>query len=112
MESEIENSEQYDRTVIDVNDNLYELNVLGSNQFDTKTFACCQLPDDQTFNKCDCSNFTKAGFDMKTEQMKDENLTKIRSMLLNGEGNKDVETHYLLVDELIYYIYNVNDDLV
>ena len=47
---------------------------------------------------------------MKTEQMKDENLTKIRSMLLNGEENKDVQTHYLLVVELIYYIPNVNDD--
>ena len=110
VESEIENSDQHDRTVIDVNDNLYDVNVLDSNQFDPKIFARCQLPDDKTFNKCDCSNFRKAGFDMKTEQMKDGNLTKIRSMLLNGEGNKDVQTHYLSVDKLIYYISNVNDD--
>ena len=90
-----------------MNDNLYEVNVFYSNQFHPRTFGCCQLPNGQTFNKCDCSDFTKACFDMKKEQMKDENLTKIRSMLLNGEGNKDVPTHYLLVDESIYYISNV-----
>ena len=36
VKSEIENSEQHDRTVVDVNDNLHEVNILDSNQFDQK----------------------------------------------------------------------------
>ena len=43
VESEIENSKRHVRTVFDVNDNLYEVNILDSNQFDPRTFACCQL---------------------------------------------------------------------
>ena len=32
-----------DQTVLDVNDNLYEINVLDSTQFDPKSFASCQM---------------------------------------------------------------------
>ena len=111
--NETQNSEEeieLDQTMLDVNNNLFEINVLDSNQFDPKSFASCNLPDEESFEKCDCSDFEKNGFDMKVEQSKDDDLLEIRSMILNGKESKDVQKHYLLVDGLVYFISNVNDD--
>ena len=36
-----------DQTVQDVNANLYEINVLDSTQFERKSFASCDLPNDE-----------------------------------------------------------------
>ena len=109
--SDIQNSEEVeDQTVLDVNDNLYEVNVIDSNQFDPKTFASCDLPTNDSFEKCDCSDFSKVGFDMKIEQTRDDDISEIRSMILNGKESKDIQKHYLLVDDLVYYLSNVNDD--
>ena len=48
-----------DQTVLDVNDNVYEINVLDSTQFEPKSFASCDLPNDESFEKCDCSDVRK-----------------------------------------------------
>ena len=110
--NETQNSEEeveLDQTVLDVNNNLFEINVLDSNQFDPKSFASCNLPDEESFEMCVCSDFEKNGFDMKVEQSRDDDLLEIRSMILNGKESKDVPIHYLLVDGLVYFISNVND---
>ena len=60
--NETQNSDEEvdkDQTVLDVNDNLFEINVLDSNQFEPKSFASCNLPDEESFEKCDCSDFRK-----------------------------------------------------
>ena len=90
-----------DQSVLDANDNLYEINVLDSTQFEPKSFARCDLPKDESFEKCDCSDFRKSGFDMKCEQTRNDDISEIRSMILNGKESKDVQTHYLLVDDLV-----------
>ena len=99
-----------DQTVLDVNDNLYEINILDSTQFEPKSFSSCDLPNDESFEKSDCSDFRKGGFDMKYEQTRDDDISEIRSMVLNGKESKHVQRHYLLVDDLVYYISSVNDD--
>ena len=64
--SDIQSTDEVeDQTVLDVNDNMYEVNIIDSNQFDPKTFARCELPNDDSFEKCDCSDFNKVGFNMK-----------------------------------------------
>ena len=109
--SDIQNSEDIeDQTVLDVNDNLYEVNVIDSNQFDQKIFASCELPTNDSFEKCDCSDFSKIGFVMIIEQTRDDDIAGIRSMILNGKESKDIQKHYLLVDDLVFYLSNVNDD--
>ena len=47
---------------------------------------------------------------MKVEQSKDDDISEIRSMILSGQESKDVQKHYLLVDGLVYFISNVDDD--
>ena len=75
-----------------------------------QSFTSCDLPNDKSFEKCDCSDFRKGGFDMKVEQTRDDDISEIRSMILNGKESKDVQKHYLLVDDLLYYFSSVNDD--
>ena len=45
------------------------------NQYDPKSFASCNLSDEESFEKCDCSDFRKRGFDMKVEQSKDDDIS-------------------------------------
>ena len=106
----LNDKESEDQVVLDVNDNLFEINVLDSSQFEPKTFASCDLPYADSFEKCDCSDFRKSGFDMKVEQTRDEDVSEIRSMILNGKESKDVQKHYLVIDDLVYYLSNANDD--
>ena len=51
---------------------------------------------------------------MKVEQTRDDDISKIRSMILNGKESgkesKEFRKHYLLVDDLVYYLSNVNGD--
>ena len=47
---------------------------------------------------------------MKVEQRKDDDISEIRSMILSGLESKDVEKHYLLVDGLVSFISNVDND--
>ena len=100
--SDDQNCEVEDQTVLDVNDNLFEINVLDSTQFEPKSFASCDMPNDESFEKCDYSDFRKGGFDLKDEQTGDDDISEIRSMILNGKENKDVQKHYLFVDDLVY----------
>ena len=77
----------------------------------TKVICKFYLPNDESFEKCDCSDFRKGGFDMKVEQTRDNDISEIWSMILNGKESKDVQKHYLFVDVLVYYLSNVDDDL-
>ena len=63
-----------DQGILDVNDNLYEIEVIDSNQFDPSTFASCDLQNDESLGKCNCLDFQKGGLDMKVEQIKDDNI--------------------------------------
>ena len=47
---------------------------------------------------------------MIIEQTRDDNISDIRSMFLNGKETKDVQKHHLLVDNFVYYLSNVDDD--
>ena len=69
------------------------------------------MPNDDT-EKCDCSDFEKNGFDLNVEQTRDDDISEIRSSILNGQESKDVQKHYLIVDDLhvVFYVSNVNDD--
>ena len=71
----------------------------------------CDLQNDDSLEKCDCLDFQKGGLYMKVEQIKDDNISSIRSMILSGEEGKDEHKYYLLVNEFVYYLSNVDDDL-
>lgn len=46
-----------DEIVLDINDNSYQVNVLDSSQFDPKTYASCILPEKDSLEKFETSDF-------------------------------------------------------
>ena len=40
---------------------------------------------------------------MKVEQARDEEVSEIMLMILNGKESKCDQKHYLLIDDLVYY---------
>lgn len=95
------NAEPSDSVECDVNDNSFQVNVINSNQFNPKQFASCDVPDDDTLQK---PEFSLPGIDLVTEQSKDDEITKLKSVLLHGEPDKSVSRKHIVVDALLYYI--------
>ena len=93
---------------LDINENTYQVNVLDSSNFDPKTYASCDLPVKDSIEKCDLTDFKD--FDMFVEQSKDDDLTAVKLKLDKGDLGKDKQKHYLVVENLLYYISNVEDD--
>ena len=58
--------------------------------------------------KCDLSDFKD--FDMSVEQSKDDELMSLKSKIDGGDLGKDNQRHYLVVENLVYYISNIDDD--
>lgn len=97
-----------DEIVLDINDNSYQVNVLDSSQFDPKTYASCTLPEKDSLEKFETSDFKD--FDMCAEQSKDDELVSLKLKIDSGDPGKDKQKHYLIIDNLLYYISNTDDD--
>ena len=54
-----------DKKELDVNENLFQINVLDSNQFEPRTFASSEVPNEESFEKYNCSDFIKVGLGMR-----------------------------------------------
>ena len=94
---------------LDVNDNSYQVNVLDSTNFDPKSYASCELPHEDSLQKPETLDLKD--FDMYNEQSKDDDLMTLRSQVENGgDPGKNNQRHYLIVDKLLYYISNTDDD--
>ena len=50
-------------------------------------------------------------FDMTAEQTRNDDISDIRSVTVNGKESKGVQKHHLLVNDLLYYLSNVTYDL-
>ena len=106
----LEKERNGNEVVLDVSDNSYQINVLDSSNFDPKAYASCQLPENDSLEKVETSEFKD--FDMYVEQSKDDDLTTLRSKIESGDSKKENQKHYLIVDNLLCYISNTEDDLV
>ena len=47
---------------------------------------------------------------MKLEQSRDDEISELSSMILGNKESKDIQKHYLLVDDLVYYLSSSDDD--
>ena len=48
--------------------------------------------------------------DMKEEQSKDEEIIKIKTQLNEGKVNKTTERHFIILDDILYYISSVDNE--
>ena len=98
-----------DEVDLDVNDNTFEVNVIDSNQFEPKEFASCEIPFEDSLVKPDeCL----PGLDMVNEQNKDDEIVEFKTILVHGEPSKEVQRRYLVIDEVLYYLTDPDDDTV
>ncbi len=98
-----------DDIILDVNDNTFEVNVIDSNQFEPKEFASCEVPfDDPMVKPEDCF----PGLDMVAEQSKDDELLELRTILVHGEPSKDVQRRHIVIDNVLYYMTDPDNDPV
>ena len=104
----LEKDRMEDDIELDINENTYQVNVLDSSNFDPKTYASCNLPEKDSMEKCDLSDFKD--FDMSVEQSKDDELMSLKAKIDSGDLGKDKQRHLLVVENLVYYISNVEDD--
>ena len=110
LDSGLTENDDDDDVILDVNDNLYQVNVLDSTQFEPKSYASCNLEENDNLEKSDLSDFKKLDLDMQLEQLKDDDISEIRSMILGNKESKDVQRHFLIVENLVYYLSKSDDD--
>ena len=89
----------------DVNDNAFEINVINSNEIEPKLFARWENPVTENEGRP-----TLPSFEMKEEQEKDEELVEIMRKLRNETADKTTYRHFIMVDNILYYISGINDD--
>lgn len=92
---------------VDVHENTYNIQVIDSNQFDPKQVRICEEPDKEPFQ---ASNYVlDKGLDMEAEQGKDDELVEIKASCLRDSKK---EKRYIVIDNILYYITDVDDDPV
>lgn len=90
----------------DVNDNAFEINALNSNHFRPKDFTVSKSPKNHEAEKQDIM----PDIDMVQEQAKDEAIVEIITSLKKEKASASTEKKHIIVDDVLYYISNVDDD--
>ena len=91
----------------DVSDRSYEIGVINSKEADINRFASCKFQENDQLSKPD-----SFGFDMSTEQLKDPEIYTIKKQLENGQTESKSHKKYIILDDVLYYISNVDEDPV
>ncbi|XP_069105832.1 uncharacterized protein [Argopecten irradians] len=97
----------------DIGDNTLEINALNSNQFNPRDFAGCDTKKINNVLEDESGQVRKPvidGFDMVQEQAKDKDLSEIKVKLAQGSGTSAMFKHYILLDNVLYYVSNPDDE--
>lgn len=101
------NTEASERVEPDAYQNRYEIAVLNSIQFDVRQFASCYLPPDDCL---DVPTNSLPGYNMAEEQKKDPEMLEFRTVILRGSPCKTVQRRYIVLNDILYYISDVEDN--
>ena len=98
-----------DEVPFDNNDNTFQVNMIYSNQFHPKEFASCDVPfTDSLVRPKQCL----PGFDMVSEQNKDDEILELKTILKHGDPSKDIQRKHLIIDDILYYLTDPDSDPV
>ncbi|MEW8548463.1 MAG: reverse transcriptase domain-containing protein, partial [Candidatus Thiodiazotropha sp.] len=97
--------EPLEDVVPDVSDKSYQINTINSNEFNPKNFASCNFKEKDSLEKPNT-----LGYDMVTEQSKDPDLCLIKTQLETGQANKTLQRKHIVLDNILYYMSNPDDD--
>lgn len=90
----------------EINDKAYEIGVLNSNRFNPKEYARCTLQPSDIVETPSLGD----DIDMAIEQPKDEVLMELKIGMQNDKVPKAVQRQHILVDNIMYYISDVDTD--
>ena len=91
---------------VDINDNTFEINVVNSNQMDTSMPGKYNVVQDSLTKE----ELKVSGFDIVKEQEKDKTLSDLKIRLQKGDVTSTDYSHHVVLDHILYYISNVNDN--
>ena len=90
----------------DISDKTYQVNALNSNRFKPKEYARCTVDFQDPVDKPTLGS----EIDIIAEQEKDELLMEIKIGLQNDKISPSIAKRYLLSENILYYISNVESD--
>ena len=91
---------------VDINDNTFEINVANSNQMDTSMPGKYNVVQDSLTKE----ELKVSGFDIVKEQEKDKILSDLKIRLQKGDVTSTDYSCHVVLDHILYYISNVNDN--
>ncbi|CAC5412556.1 unnamed protein product [Mytilus coruscus] len=100
---------QNENIEMDISNKAYEINTLNSNEFSPKEFSSCKHYNDDNVQVKDLKI---KEYDMKYEQSLDKELSSITIQLQNGKATKSVESKYILMDGILYFISKADSEPV
>ena len=83
----------------------FEVNALNSNTFDPVKFINVNIDPEE-----DTSLPSLEDFDNVNEQGKDRDIKEIKEKLENGRADKNLYRKYIIIDEVVYYLSQVDDE--
>ena len=92
---------------LNIDDRTFEINLVNSNQMDTTMPGMYNIVQD-TLTK---NELKVDGFDIVKEQEKDEILLDLKNRLQKGDVTSADYSKYVVLDDTLYYISKVNDNL-
>ena len=97
--------------VQEINDNALECAVINTNKVDPKDHLKVNQAEILA-NEKNPELPTLEDFDMKTEQEKDPDLVQLKRDLIQKNNNTPLFRRYMIKDEIVYYISQVDDEPV
>ena len=91
---------------VDISDNTFEINVVNSNQMETSMPSKYNVVQDSLTKE----ELKVSGFDIVKEQEKDKVLFDLKIRLQKGNVTSTDYSHHVVLDDILYYISNVNDN--
>lgn len=113
MPSHLEEEDECNDIEPDIGDNTLEINALNSNHFNPRDLAGCDTKKINNVLEDESGQVRKPvidGFDMVQEQAKDKDLSEIKVKLAQGSGTSAMFKHYILLDNVLYYVSNPDDE--
>ena len=94
----------------DITDKMFEVNMINSSNINPKVFS--QYDHQIRDNQCTKEELYLPGYDLVTEQTKDKEILKLKEELQSGKMSQAINSKYILLDNLLYYLPKPDSDLV
>ena len=92
----------------EIEDLSFNINVINTNEINPKDYVAVDL--EQVDYRIQEEIPTLPHFDMVSEQIKDEEILRIKNKLLGGRADKQLTKKMTVIENIVYYISDVDDN--